>query len=326
MPANLPPEYFEAEKRFKEAANPQEKAVALEELISTVPKHKGTDKLRADLRRRLAQLREEAARRKKSGKGDLYAVEKQGAAQVALVGFANAGKSSIIKSLTNAHPVVADYPVSTVMPLAGMMPFEDIQFQLVDLPPIGNEATDGWVSGILRVADVLMLVVDLSEAPDVQAELLLEQLGRWKIGLLEKGEPPEECAGCKPAVIAANKSDLPAAQDGLKRLRSPYETRYPMVLVSSATKDGLEELRRTLFEHSRIIRVYAKEPGREPDRATPFVLPFGSTVLDLAEVIHKDFLINFKYACIWGSAKFGGQRVQKNYILHDRDIVEYHLR
>ncbi len=326
MPANLPPEYFEAEKRFKEAATAQEKAVALEELISTVPKHKGTDKLRADLRRRLAQLREEAARRKKSGKGDLYTIEKQGAAQIALAGFANTGKSSIIKSLTNAHPVVADYPVSTVMPLAGMMPFEDIQFQLVDLPPIGNETTDGWVSGILRVADLLLLVVDLSNAPDVRTDLLLEQLGTWKIKLLRQGESSAECNGCKPAVIAANKLDIPSARDGLQRLRSRYETRYPVVPVSSATKDGLEELRRALFEHSRIIRVYAKEPGKEPERAAPFVLAAGSTVLDLAEMIHKDFLVNLKYACVWGSAKFGGQRVQKDYMLHDRDVVEYHLR
>lgn len=326
MPANLPPEYFEAEKRFKEAATPQEKVVVLEELISTVPKHKGTDKLRAELRRRLSQLREEAARRKKSGKGDLYTVEKQGAAQVALAGFANSGKSSILKSLTNANPVVADYPVSTVMPLSGMMPFEDIQFQLVDLPPIGNESTDGWVSGILRVADALLLVVDLSEDPDIQAELLIGHLGEWRIGLLKRSESLEECSGCKPAVVAANKSDLPAAQEGLRRLRLMYETLYPVVPVSSATKEGLEELRRILFENSRIIRVYSKEPGKEPDRATPFVLPSGSTVLDLAEMIHRDFLSNLKYACIWGSAKFGGQRVQKDYVLHDRDLVEYHLK
>ena len=326
MPANLPPEYFEAERRFKEAATPQEKVVALEELISTVPKHKGTDKLRADLRRRLAQLREEAARRKKSGKGDLYTVEKQGAAQVALTGFANSGKSSILKSLTNANPVVADYPVSTVIPLSGMMPFEDIQFQLVDLPPIGNESTDGWVSGILRVADALLLVVDLSEDPDIQMELLLDQLGKWRIGLLKKSESSEECPGCKPAIIAANKSDIPAAEEGMRRLRSKYETLYPVVPVSSSTKEGLEGLRRTLFENSRIIRVYSKEPGKEPDRATPFVLPSGLTVLELAEMIHRDFLSNLKYACIWGSAKFGGQRVQKDYVLHDMDVVEYHLK
>lgn len=326
MPANLPPEYFEAEKRLREAANPQEKVVALEELIATVPKHKGTDKLRADLRRRLAQLREEAAKRKKSGKGDLYTVEKQGAAQVVLAGFANSGKSSILKSLTNANPVVADYPVSTVMPLAGMMPFEDIQLQLVDLPPIGNESTDGWVSGLIRVADALLLVVDLSETPEIQAELLIEQLGRWRIGLLKRSGSPEDCRSCKPAVVAASKSDLPAAEEGLMKLRAAYEAHYHVVPVSSATKEGLEELRRALFENSRIIRVYSKEPGKESDKATPFVLPHGSTVLDLAERIHRDFLSNLKYACIWGSAKFGGQRVQKDYILHDRDVVEYHLK
>jgi ribosome-interacting GTPase 1 len=326
MPANLPPEYFEVEKQFKEAATPQEKAVALEELIATVPKHKGTDKLRADLRRRLSQLREEVARRKKAGKGDLYSVEKQGAAQVAFAGFANSGKSSILKSLTNASPVIADYPVSTVLPLSGMMPFEDIQFQLVDLPPIGNESTDGWVSGILRVADALLLVVDLSQDPDVQAELLLEQLDKWRIRLLKKSESSEECSGCKPAIVAATKSDLPAAQEGLKRLRSKYEAIYKVVPVSSAAKQGLEELRMTLFKNSCVIRVYSKEPGREPDRATPFVLSTGSTVLDLAEMIHKDFLRNLKYVCIWGSAKFGGQRVQKDHVLHDRDVVEYHLK
>ncbi len=326
MPANLPPEYFEAEKRFREAATLQDKVIALEELIATVPKHKGTDKLRADLRRRLAQLREEAARRKRSGKGDLYTVEKQGACQVALTGFANSGKSSILKSLTNANPVVADYPVSTVIPLSGMMPFEDIQFQLVDLPPIGNESTDGWVSGLLRVADALLLVVDLSEAPDIQMELLAGQLVKWRIGLLKKSESRADCPSCKPAVIAATKSDLAAASEGLKKLISIYGNLYPVIPVSSATKDGLEDLRRAVFENSRIIRVYSKEPAKDPDRATPFVLPTGSTVLDLAEMIHRDFLENLKYACIWGSAKFDGQRVQKDYVLHDRDIVEYHLK
>jgi ribosome-interacting GTPase 1 len=324
MPANLPPEYFEVEKRFKEAANPQEKAVALEELIATVPKHKGTDKLRADLRRRLSQLREEVVRRKKAGKGDLYSVEKQGASQVAIVGFANSGKSSILKSLTNATPIIADYPVSTILPLSGMMPFEDIQFQLVDLPPIGNESTDGWVSGILRVADALLLVVDLSDNPDIQTELLLEQLDKWGITLLKRSEAFGK-SGCKPAIIAANKLDLPVAEEGLNRMRS-YETIYKVVPISLATKEGLEELRRTLFENSRIIRVYSKEPGSEPDRAKPFVLPLGSTILDLADLIHKDFLRNLKYVCIWGSAKFGGQRVQKDHVLHDRDIVEYHLK
>ncbi len=280
MPANLPPEYFEAEKRFKEAATPQEKAVALEELISTVPKHKGTDKLRADLRKRLAQLREEAAKRKRSGKGDLYTIEKQGASQVALAGFANSGKSSILKSLTNANPVVADYPVSTVTPLSGMMPFEDIQFQLVDLPPIGNESTDGWVSGILRVADALLLVVDLSEDPDIQAELLIEQLAKWRIGLLKRSEPSGECSGCKPAVIAATRSDHSAAQEGLRKLRSTYETLYPVVPVSSATKEGLEELRRTLFEIPASSGSIRKSRARSLTGPHPLCFPWARPFSD----------------------------------------------
>lgn len=325
MPANLPPEYYEAEKRFKEATNPKDKVAALEELISTVPKHKGTDKLRADLRRKLSQLREEAVRKKKSGKGDLYTVEKQGAAQVALVGFANSGKSSVLKTLTNANPVIADYPMSTVAPLSGMMPFEDIQFQLVDLPPIGNESTDGWVSGILRNADLLILVLDLSEDAGAQADLLVELLAEWNIPVLKKGGEKREPVS-RPVILIVNKTDLPGGEEGSKRVRERYGDLYPVIGISTLRKEGIEELRGAIFGNSRIIRVYSKEPGKEPDMGMPFVLPAGSSVLDLAEKIHKDFLKDLKYACIWGSAKFEGQRVQRDYVLHDRDVVEYHLR
>jgi ribosome-interacting GTPase 1 len=325
MPANLPPEYYEAEERFKQAKTPQEKVSALEDLIATVPKHKGTDKLRADLRRRLSQLREEAVKKKKSGKGDLYTVEKQGAAQVALVGFPNAGKSSILATLTNARPVIADYPVSTVMPLSGMMPYEDISFQMVDLPPIGNESTDGWVSGILRNADVLMLVVDLSEDPDIQAELLIEQLTKWRIPVPQKSEI-KEGAVYKPVILAANKSDLPGAEERLNILKQEYESLFPVIGISTTRKQGIEELRRAVFDNAHIIRVYSKEPGKEPDMETPFVMPEGSTVLDLAEAIHKDFISNLKFACIWGSTKYAGQRVQRDYVLRDRDVVEYRVR
>lgn len=328
MPTNLPPEYFEAEKRLREASTFQEKIAALEELISTVPKHKGTDKLRADLRRKLSQLREESVRKKRSGKGDIYTVERQGAAQSALAGFANSGKSSLLKALTNANPVIADYPVSTVMPLSGMMPFEDIQIQLVDLPPLGNESSDGWVSGILRTADVLILVVDLSEDPDVQSGLLLEQLTEWRIPLRKKSPDKNEQATCqgKPLIIAANKTDLPGTDESLASLKEKYAVEYPVLGISTKTKYGIEELRHALFESSCIIRAYSKEPGKEPDMGSPFTLPKGSSVLDLAEFIHKDFVKNLHYACIWGSARFAGQRVHKDYILHDRDIVEFHVK
>lgn len=324
MPANLPPEYYAAEERFKKAATAQEKVSALEDLISKVPKHKGTDKLRADLRRKLSQLREEAVKKKRSGKGDLYTVERQGAAQLALAGFPNSGKSSVLATLTNAHPVVADYPMSTVMPLSGMMPFEDIQFQIVDLPPIGNESTDGWVSGIIRTSDLILIVVDLSEDPEVQAELLFGQLKDWGIPVLKKNEENDEHS--KPAIIVANKSDLEGSEEKLRGLRQSYEYIFLIAAISTKQKQGIEELRRIIFENSHVIRAYSKEPGKEPDMHAPFILRDGATVLDLADRIHKDFVQNLKYACIWGSARFDGQRVQRDYVLRDRDVVEFHVK
>jgi ribosome-interacting GTPase 1 len=333
MPANLPPEYFEAEKRFKQAVAPAEKIAALEALIGTVPKHKGTDKLRADLRRRLSQLRKDAIRRKKGGRGDLYVVQKEGAAQIALVGFPNSGKSSLLASLTNAIPVIAEYPISTLTPLPGMMPFEDIQFQLVDLPPIGNEATDGWVSGILRYADALLLVVDLTEDPDVQAELLIEQVERWNINIIPEHplpNPPnselQTLVGVfKKALIVANKRDLQETENSLNRLKERYEHIYPCISVSALKKENIEKLKRAIFELSGIIRVYSKPPGKEPDLSRPFTIPSSSPILDLAESIHKDFFHGLNFARVWGSAKFDGQRVEKNYVLKDRDIVEFHV-
>ncbi len=334
MPANLPPEYFEAEKRFRDASTPQEKIIALEDLIATVPKHKGTDRLRGDLRRKLSQLRKEAIKKaKKGGRGGLYVVEKEGAAQIALVGFPNSGKSSLLASLTNATPMIAEYPISTLTPLPGMMPFEDIQFQLIDLPPIGNEATDGWVSGILRYADALLLIVDLTEDAEVQAELLIEQLERWKIHINSEVRshppiPPLLRGGqgvVKKALLVANKKDLSDAEDDLIKLKVRYEHICPCISVSALKKENLEELKRAIFEISGIIRVYSKPPGKGPDLTMPFTIPAGSTVLDLASIIHKDFIFNLKYARIWGSARFAGQRVEKNYILKDKDIVEFHV-
>ena len=330
MPANLPPEYFEAEKRFKQAGTPSEKIVALEDLLSTIPKHKGTDKLRADLRRRLSQLRKEAASKKKGGRGDRYVVQKEGAVQIALVGVPNSGKSSLLACLTNANPVIADYPLSTLVPLPGMMPFEDIQFQLVDLPPIGNEATDGWVSGILRYADAMLLVIDLTEDPDIQAELLIDQLDRWNIHLrtrteIRKSSDKVPVGVFKRTLVAANKIDLVRMEDDFFKLETKYRHLYQCIAVSALKKENLEELKRALFEVSEIIRVYSKPPGKEPDISTPFTVPKGSTIIDLTSFIHKDFLFSLKYARVWGSAKFDGQRVEKNYVLKDRDIVELNI-
>ena len=324
MPANLPPDYFEAERRFKQAATTAEKIAALEDLMATVPKHKGTDHLRADLRRKLSQLNKEAQeqRRKKGGGRDsLYNVPREGAAQVALAGFANSGKSSILANLTKAVPVIADYPLSTVLPCPGMMPYEDIQIQLIDLPPIPNEATDGWVSGIMRVADALLIVIDLAEDADTQMELLLDQIGKWNIRT-EKPREGETRVLVKRALVAANKKDLPGAMENFDRLRSARGSRFPMVALSCLKKEGLEELKRGIFQLVSIIRVYSKPPGKDPDLSMPYTVPAGSTVMDVAEKVHKDFVTKLKYARVWGSAKFDGMRVERTHVLKDRDIIE----
>ncbi|MBW2493049.1 MAG: TGS domain-containing protein [Deltaproteobacteria bacterium] len=325
MPTNLPPEYFTAEKQFKQASTPAEKITALEELIATVPKHKGTDKLRADLRRKLSQLKKDAIKKKKGGRVDLYTVPKEGAAQIALVGFPNSGKSSLLASLTNATPVIADYPISTLMPLPGMMPFEDIQVQLVDLPPIGNESTDGWVSGILRYADALIFIVDLSDDPEIQIELLIDQLNRWKIYTNPDLEVENRAGVIKKALIVANKQDIPGTGDTFLQLKKKFEHSYPSISVSTLLKENIEELKRAVFYLSGIIRVYSKPPGKEPDLSTPFTIPKGSTLIDLARSIHKEFSHNMKFARIWGSARFDGQRVEKHHVLKDKDIVEIHI-
>jgi hypothetical protein len=327
MPANLPPEYFEVEKRFKQASASTEKITALEDLISTIPKHKGTDKLRADLRRKLSQLRKDVISKKKGGRGDLYVVQKEGAAQIAIVGFPNSGKSSLLACLTNANPVIAEYPLSTLIPLPGMMPFEDIQIQLVDLPPIGNESTDGWVSGILRYTDALLLILDITDDPEIQAELLIEQLQRWKIHLLSSKKPDNEAntGVSKRGLIVVNKNDLAFTEGSFIRLKEKYGDTYQCIAISAMKKENLEELKRVIFEIAGIIRVYSKPPGKEPDLSTPFTIPSGSTILDLAEFIHKDFLFNLKFARVWGSAKFEGQRVEKTHVLKDLDIVEFHI-
>lgn len=327
MPANLPPKYFEAEKRFKQAVTVAEKIAALEELISTVPKHKGTDKLRGDLRRKLSRLKEESLIRARKGRhADIYTVEREGASQIAIAGFPNSGKSSILASLTNARPVIADYPISTLTPLPGMMPFEDIQIQLIDLPPIGNDATDGWVSGILRNADALMLVIDLTDDPAGYCELLLNKLLSWNIHPLRPEELRDQQRGVsKWILIAGNKLDSPDAERGFRELKEKYSGKYPVIAVSSEKKLNLEDLKRAIFDLSHIVRIYSKAPGKEPDLLRPFTLKESSTVLDLAGKIHKDYLEKLKFARIWGSAKFEGQKVQRDYVLKDRDIVELHV-
>jgi len=328
MPTNLPPEYFEVEKRFRAAKSPAEKVALLEELISTVPKHKGTDHLRADLRRRLSQLRAEARSKKGvSRRESVFRIEREGAGQVVVVGLANVGKSALVAALTNATPEVADYPYTTWEPTPGMMPVEDIQIQLVDTPPLDRDYVEPELLDLIRRSDLILLVVDLQTDPLGQLEETLAILRenrivphRWKDRYSE-----DERVTFKPILVLANKADDERSNELFELFCQLLDEEWPCLPVSAATGRNLEGLKRAVFENLGIIRVYAKPPGKEPDFSAPFVLKKGSTVQDLAGKVHKDFLEKLTAARVWGSAEFDGQMVQRDYVLQDGDVVELRI-
>ena len=343
MPANLPPDYHRAEEKLRSARTTEDKIAALEEMLRIMPKHKGTDHLQADLRSRIAKLRRQPA---KKGSRSVFShyITREGAGQVALVGPPNTGKSSLVAALTHASPEVADYPFTTRDATPGMMPFEDIAFQLVDLPPLSRERMDAWVFDLIRHADLLWLVMDGLD-PLGEMEAVREILGERGIavvparsGAAGTGEgpsgppaallsPPTDPAGrrVKKALLVATGADRPGATGEIEALDDLLERRWTVVPVSVVTGVGLEALQRRTFEALEIVRVYTKQPGKPPDRSAPYALPRGARVGDLAERIHKDLLAGMKFARIWGAGTFDGQTVQKEHLLLEGDVVEIHV-
>jgi len=325
MPANLSPEYLAAERTFKSAKTTEEKIAALEEMFATIPKHKGTEKMQADIKRRLSKLRSEQAKRPVSRAGIMHRVEKEGAGQVPLVGPPNSGKSSLVRRLTHATPEVADYPFTTRVPLPGMMPFEDVQIQLVDLPPVHPDFPESWLYQIIRNADAALLVADLSN-PDLLEDLEIT-LGELKKAKVQLGRGPlSEAAGwlLKKTLLVGNKLDGPGAAENLEILQELYGAGFPLLPVSVETGEGLEELRRAVFHLLELVRVYTKAPGKKLELTAPYVLRRGARLIDLAAHVHQDFLTQLKYARVWGHGKFEGQMVNRDYPLADKDIVELH--
>ncbi len=335
MPANLTPQYLEAERRYRQAQTPEEQLAALEEMMATIPKHKGTEHMRADIRRRMAKARTEAARRRSSAKGPTWHhVPREGAGQIALVGPPNAGKSRLLAALSNATPVVAPYPFATRQPLPGMVAYENIQIQLVDLPPIAPETSEPWLFALIRQADGALLVADLSD-DDLLAgiEQTLELAAQFRTRLVgsRPGGAPGPTARLRPpgdeavpALLVGAKADAPDAATRLEILREIYGERFPVLAVSADTGVRLDALRAEMFRLLDVIRVYTKIPGHKPDLSAPFVLPRGSTVQDAAAAIHKDFVERLKYARIWGARTFEGQMVQREHVLDDGDVIELH--
>lgn len=325
MPANLPPQYYEAEKRYRLAKEPDEKIAALQAMLAIMPRHKGTDKLHADLRRKIAKFTQEAERKYATARRTGFYIKPEGAGQVMLVGPANSGKSQLLAALTDALPEIAEYPFTTQTPIPGMMKFEDIQIQLVDTPPIGHKEVRILLANPLRNADLIAIVIDLSLEPISQVEATLQGLEEARIEpLMDDGKQATPGSYPTKMVIVGNKNDLTGSSRNCEIVRSRYAGLFPMLSISAREGNGLDEFRRSVYKELGIIRVYTKTPGSKADLADPMILEKGSTVEQGAESLHKDFRENLEYAVVWGSGKYDGQRVSKGHILQDGDIVEFH--
>ena len=328
MPANLTPEYRAAEEEYRKAKDPAERLACLEKMLSVIPKHKGTDKMQGDLKRKISRLKE--GLEKKSGKkGFSVKVERVGAAQVVLVGAANSGKSALVEATTNAKTEVADYPISTRSPIPGMFPFENIQLQLVDLPPVNRDYMEPWVTDIIRNADCALWMVDASdkqiESQVNQVTAILEQRKVRLVGAdapAGKGSDPIRNIRC---ILVATKMDLQPAESGSAWLRQRFEPGIQVLGLSAMGDSDFTPLARALFDLNRIIRVYSKTPGKEADRSLPHILHQGDRLIEFARVVHKDFAENLRYAKAWGEGMFDGQRIQRDQELQDGFIVELHM-
>ncbi len=329
MPANLTPEYKKAEELLRQAKTTEEKITALELMLSTIPKHKGTDHMQADIKRKISKLKADSESKGPGGrKQDVFHVPKGAAAgQIVLLGTPNSGKSSLVANLTKAHVQVADFPFSTHGPVPGMMPFEEIQIQLVDMPPITREHVEPGQTNAYRQCDLILVVVDLSAA-DVtdQMETCLNFLRERTLILPEGAEAGEELYQrlIRPCLGVAAKSDL-ANEGDLAVLRDMYDRQMEIISVTSMEQQSLQQMAQRIFERLEIVRIFSKQPGKKVDMKEPFVLPIGATVDDLAVKVHRELAEKLRYARAWGEGKYDGQQIPRDYPLRDKDIIELHF-
>ena len=332
--------YRAVETAFRKARDPSQRLKWLREMLRVVPEHKGTDHLQGDVKRRIKELSEELERPKKGGArgGPSLVIRPEGAAQIALIGAPNAGKSSLHSRLTGSGAQAASYPFTTQYPEPGMMPYEDIRFQLVDLPAVCPERPVPWLASALQTADASLLVMALDDpecleqVEGVRAVLREKRVDLshgWGLAEEETGEAGEDAgdpfALRLPTLLLANKADRLANADAeLGAFLDVAGLPYPALAVSAMTGQGLDAIGAWLFAHLGIARIYTKMPGRPPARDRPFVLRHGQTVEDVARLVHKDLARSLKYARVWGKNGFDGQHVGREHRLADGDVVEIH--
>ena len=330
MAANLTPQYLAAEARYRAATTPEDKLAALEEMWRELPKHKSSEKIQAELKKKLSAARKAVQQGGKKGPSrvDPFFIPKTGAGQIALIGTPNVGKSSIVGCLTNAPVKIADHPFATPLPLPGSVPFEDVQIQLIDTPPVTADHVPPGFPGLWRSADALIVVADVSSDTVLEdSETCLNHLAERRIELTDgpRRRPDEPEAMLKvPGFVLANKIDVPGGRDNLEMLREFCGHRVRLEPVSTRDAAGVAHLPELFFRLIRVVRIYAKPPGRKPDLDEPFVLSAGSDVHELARKVYRGHQHHVKSARIWGHGVADGQNVHLDHVLHDKDIIEIH--
>lgn len=318
MPANLTAQYREAEARFKQATTPEEQLKCLQEMLREIPKHKGTEKMQADIKRRIAKLKkQEPSVTSGTTSKPFYQVDREGIGQVVVCGPANAGKSRLVAEFTRASPEVTDYPFATRKPLAGMMEFEDIQIQLVDTPALAAETLEGWQLAQIAAADIALLIFDVNDPQLLdQTDFVLKKFAEKEISW--KGSQPR-------LLVLGNKLDAaqgPANFEAWQELFAELFSAEPFSLEDARHRARLPG---KLFKMLDLVRVYTKKPGHSVSRdEAPFVLQRGSTVLDAASAVHRELAERFQFARIWNDHLYEGQRVERTHPVEDRDVIEIH--
>lgn len=324
MPTNLPPEYYQVEERFKEATTPEEKLTLLEELISSIPKHKGTDHLRADLRRKLSKMKASSQQQRKSG-GPVspYQIDKEGAGQCVLIGSGNTGKSSLVAKYTNADPEVAEFPFSTWQPTPGMLLYENVQIQVIDSPAIDMEYIEGEFVQMIRRADLILLMVDIQADAISQLEFAEQFLVSNRIVPIHlKEKYPERGNKYVQVLVLVNKVDNEGLEEDFHVYCDLLDVKWDCLPISVETDFNIDLMKKEIYDRLGVIRIYSKPMRKEADLSSPFVIRKGATVEDFALKVHKDFYDQLKTARLWGGADHDGMMVSRTHVLQEGDVVE----